>query len=306
MSRFGRSSVGNLAYPDDEPQRWDRERFERMRTRVPEEREREYVRFEERERAGPRTAVRDVSLDARIDRRSPRGGRFEERERFFEEDRFAPPARRRTDFMEEAIPAEIANRALAPYRRRSIVEREVEVPARRPARPQFLRRQSSLDTFDRRPVARYDDYRLPADVPIPLPIRRPRSPPRARYREEIEEVRYRDLPEVDEYRDIRVRRERSHRSRSHAANSARSSSSSSSSLEEVAPTPAPANVGKRGKTRMPKRLAHKKAIVELGYPFEEEDDFIIVQRALQKEHIDEIIEKSKSYREGAYNKNTMF
>jgi len=48
---------------------------------------------------------------------------------------------------------------------------------------------------------------------------------------------------------------------------------------------------------MPKRLAHKKAIVDLGYPFEEEDDFIIVQRALQKEHIDEIIEKSKGYRD---------
>jgi hypothetical protein len=295
MSRFGRSSVGNIPYADDEPQRWDRERFERMSRRAPDERD--YVRVAERERVGPRTAVRDVSLDERFDRRSPRGARYEERERFFEEDRFGPPARRRTDFMEEPLPAEIANRALAPYRRRSIVEREVDVPARRPARPTFLRRQSSLDTFDRKPISRYnDEYRIPADVPIPLPIRRPRSPPR-RFREEaFEEVRYRDLPEVDEYRDIRIRRERGHRSRSKAATSVRSSSSSSSSVEEVAP--APANVGKKGKTRMPKRLAHKKAIVELGYPFEEEDDFIIVQRALQKEHIDEIIEKSKGYRDG--------
>jgi hypothetical protein len=36
----------------------------------------------------------------------------------------------------------------------------------------------------------------------------------------------------------------------------------------------------------------------MGLPFEDEGDFIIVQRALKKVHIDEIIEKSKSYKEG--------
>jgi hypothetical protein len=275
MSRY-RSSTGNLAFADDEPQRWDRDRFERIRSRGPEERD--LFRYQEHERVGPRGGHRDVAIEERVDARSPRGARFQERERFFEDDRFGPPARRRTDFMEEPIPAEVANRALAPYRRRSrsIVERDiVDVPVRR-QRPQFIRRQSSLDTFDRAPAPRYlDDYRLPADVPIPLPIRRPRSPPR-RYREEaFEEIRYRDLPEkdFDEYRDIRVRRERHGRHRSHSrpARSARSvSSSSSDSVEEVVTTPAPPLIGKRGKTRMPKRLAHKKAVVEMGLPFEEE------------------------------------
>jgi hypothetical protein len=84
----------------------------------------------------------------------------------------------------------------------------------------------------------------------------------------------------------------------------RSASSSSSSFEEIevappAPAPAPPpQIGKKGKTRMPKRLAHKKAVAELGIPFEEEDDFLIIQRALAKENIDEIIEKSKIYKEG--------
>jgi len=48
---------------------------------------------------------------------------------------------------------------------------------------------------------------------------------------------------------------------------------------------------------MPKRLVKKQAVIELGYPFEEEDDFIIVKRALEKEHIDEIIKISENYKE---------
>jgi len=48
---------------------------------------------------------------------------------------------------------------------------------------------------------------------------------------------------------------------------------------------------------MPKRLVKKQAVIELGYPYEEEDDFIIVKRALEKEHIDEIIKISENYKE---------
>jgi hypothetical protein len=48
---------------------------------------------------------------------------------------------------------------------------------------------------------------------------------------------------------------------------------------------------------MPKRLVRKEAIINLGYPFEEEEDFIIVQRALDKEHIDEVIRISEQYKE---------
>jgi hypothetical protein len=242
---------------------------------------------------------------ARVAERPPPRSRYEERDRYYEEERFAPPSRRRSDFLDEPSAAEVANRALAPYRRRPIVEREPSPPLRRPARPQFLRRQSSLDTFDRRAMPRYgDEYRIPAEVPIPLPMRRPRSPPRRRHPdEEFEETRFKEGPGFEEYRDIRVRRERhgGHRSRSRAAASVRSDSSSSSSFEEIAPAPAQPQIGKKGKTRMPKRLAHKKAVAELGIPFEEEDDFLIIQRALAKENIDEIIEKSKIYKEGKFN-----
>jgi len=48
---------------------------------------------------------------------------------------------------------------------------------------------------------------------------------------------------------------------------------------------------------MPKRLVKKQAVIELGYPFEEDDDFIIVRRALEKEQIDEVIKISESYKD---------
>ena len=143
----------------------------------------------------------------------------------------------------EPIQSEVAiTTAVTPYRRKSIVEQEVDVPIPRPRprpRPQIIRRQSSLDTFDRRPFPRYgDQYHIPADVPVPLPIRRPRSPPRERdrYRErEFEEIRYRDLEpqSFEEYEDIRIRREKSSgpQRRKSAAKSA--ASTSSSSFEEV-------------------------------------------------------------------------
>ncbi len=287
MSRYRSTSVTI----DDEPQRWDREKFEKYRSRGPVERD--VFRYEERDQPGPRASVRDVAVEDRIDRRGSRG-RYDEDIRYFEEDRYTP-GRRRMDFIDEPLSAEVANRALAPYRRREVPQG----PVRRPPRPQFIRRQSSLDTFDRRPMPRYgDEYRLPPNVPIPLPIRRHHSPPR-RYREEYEDISFRDLPaqgrDYEEYRDIRIKSDR--QSRSRATASVRSSSSSSSSFEEIT-VPETPKIGKKGKTRMPKRLVHKKVIIEMGLPFEDEGDFIIVQRALAKAHIDEIIEKSKSYKDG--------
>jgi len=269
MSAY-RSSDPALAYGDlpPGPQRWDRERFDR------------YSRggYDDRDyhRPPPRRESRFVEADV-VERSGPR--RFEERERFVEEDRYAGPPRRRTEFLDEPIPAEVANRALAPYRRKSIVEREVDIETLRRPRPQIIRRQSSLDTFDRRPLPRYgDEYYIPADVP--LRVRRP-EPPRDRVRErEFEEIRYRDLePDAyDEYEDIRIRRERSRGPRrvsvsaSRASKSVRSASSSSSSFEEVEAVEEKKEIliGKRGKTRMPKRLAHRQVIIDLGLPFEEE------------------------------------
>ncbi|KAF2141414.1 uncharacterized protein K452DRAFT_288112 [Aplosporella prunicola CBS 121167] len=336
---FGyRSSTGALDRYDDyddpplRPERWDRDKFERMSRRPADERE--LFRVEERDTYGPR-ARRDVALEERFESRPPRS-RFDERDRYPEEDRFDRRPGRRPDFLdrEEPTPSEIANRALAPYRRKSVVDRDYSPPARRPPRPSMIRRQSSLDTFDRRPLRRYEaereDWRPPANIDIPLPIRRRpsrerrRSPPRDRYgEEEFEEVRYRDTePDYKEdYREVEIRREKrrprrrrgdSHGGRSSArsesrygapstrsesryrAPSTRSSTSSFEEIREVSPVHLP---GKRGKTRMPRRLVHRNALIQLGYPFEEEENFLIVKRALEKEQIDEVIKISETYKE---------
>lgn len=326
MSRFGgaRHSSDDLAY-GAEPNRWDRDRFERFR-REPEQRE--TIRITERD-TPRRTDVR-IEERERETRKAP--GRFrDEREfEFLEEERYGPPARiipRRSDrdLFGDEDPREIAERSLAPYRRKSIVEREIDIN-RGPARPGMIRRQSSLDTFDRRPIRRErEEYRIPPNVPIPLPRRR--SPSRARQSEydEFEDIHYRDYTPQG-YRDVEITRERSkskvRRRRDRAKSDLRSistrSSSSSESFEKVSRHSSPSperKVGKKGKTRMPKRLVRKEAVIELRYPFEEEvrehrtcifwctftdslsqDDFIIVGRALEKEQIDEVIRISENYK----------
>jgi hypothetical protein len=281
-----RASTGDLSYMEDPPvrERWDRDRFERMRGGRARD-ERDHYRFQEHERFPG--GHRDIDFHEDIDRH---GRNVIEKERFREDERFDRPSRRRNELFEESTPSEIANRALAPYRRKSVVEKDIDIHIareKRPARPQYIRRQSSLDTFDRRPLPRYGDveryereeWRPPTNVPIPLPIReRRRSPPR--YREEdFEEVHYRDVerePRREEYREVEIKREKSRRrrSRSKAARSIAASSvrsSSSSSFEEVEPVRSV--VGRKGKTRMPKRLVKKQAIIELGYPYEEEVSF---------------------------------
>ena len=55
---------------------------------------------------------------------------------------------------------------------------------------------------------------------------------------------------------------------------------------------------KKGKTRMPKRLVRREAIMDLGYPFDEEDDFFVLRTALEKEQIDEVMKISESYKDG--------
>lgn len=323
MSRFG----GGPRYSDDNlgrgeiPQRWDRDRFERFGERGgPPARFEEDYRYSERDRPGRR----DIAVADRIDERGP-GGAYYERDRYVEEDRFAPSAgrpRRRTDreLFGDVDPREIAEMALQPYRRKSIGRQdEVEFERRvAPPRPGLLRRQSSLDTFDRRP-ARYekerDDYRLPAYQPVPLPIRR---------HEDIyeEEPRYR--APVD-YREVEIQRERSvHRRRgddarseapTHKTKSTRAksvttrrtspSSESSESFEEVDKAEsiresiAETRRGfKKGKTRMPKRLVRSEAIQDLGYPYDEEENFYVLRIALEKDQIDEVIKISEQYKEG--------
>jgi hypothetical protein len=302
-SNYGRHSSIDLGYAEEaQTQRWDRDRFENYARRGPPApvQERETFRFTEHDRPGRQ----DIHIEDRIDRGPPprreRGG--------FAEDSYGPAARpRRSDreLFGDRDPRELAELQLAPYRRKSIVDREFEYrESRNIPRPGGLqRRQSSLDTFDRRPLRQYerDEYRIPPGVPIPLPRRRsPSRGPPGRYYEEEEEydqVRYRDPSPQDSYRDVEIMREKSvHRRRGprsraksdarsvttkRSGKTARSSSSSSSSSSSASSTtqvsrhssPGPPKVGKKGKTRMPKRLVRKEAIINLGYPFEEEVRF---------------------------------
>lgn len=286
-----RSSTGNLDVYDDAPtsnrgggQRWDRDRFERMsggRGGGGGRRSQDDFFFHEQDRGGRR----ELDIHAEFDRRGPP---VKERDRYREDDRYYD--RRSRYDLQEPTASEVANQALAPYRRKSVVERDYDIEidthrSRRPARPQYHRRQSSLDTYDRRPGPRYGDvymerdvYRAPANVPIPLPIReRHHSPPR--YRDEVyEEDRYveRERPSrqperVEEYREVEVHRAKSRRRRSPSRSTVVQSvaaSSSTSSFEEV--KLARAEWGKKGKTRLPKRLCKVQAVIDLQYPYEEE------------------------------------
>ena len=146
---------------------------------------------------------------------------------------------------------------------------------------------------------------MPAYTPIPLPIRRPE-----------EEYYYEHHHHPDEnYREVEIKRERSvHRRRGRAKShksskapstkaastvrSSSSSSSSSSSYEESRVSTSPPRVGKKGKTRMPKRLVHRDALHDLAYPYDEEEDFFMLRIALEKDQIDEVIKISEMYKAG--------
>ncbi len=278
-------------------ERWDSERFEieRDRARFEERFEERDTRFAARGPLGEQ--VRERSVDEVYERRGPRG---------FEEDRYD----RRTYYDDE--PRYEPERRTGRERGQSItIERErarerfpSPSPPRRgpPARPTFLRRQSSLDTFDRKPLTRYappprEEYGPPARyipevrppplTPIPLPRSRGLPPPRRHAErelyDEIEIVEpeyygddyYRGAPERIREREIIRRRRRSKSKESRHSHSVRGSvrsesvdsSSSSSSTTEVSVR---SEFPKKGKTRMPARLVSKKAIADLGYPFEEE------------------------------------
>jgi len=251
-------------YGDRGPQRWDNDRFTR-----------ETVRYEEdrspRRGSGLGPRPRERSVDEVYERRvsGPRGyeedDRVRERIVYDDEPRYRP--RRESVTIEK--------------------EREREVyspPPRRAPRPGLLRRQSSLDTFDRKPFPRYEreeygpparreDFR-PAYVPPPLPRSRALPPPRRYAERDFEEIKisepdyygdeeYRPYPErVREREIVRTRR------RSPSRESAKSSSSSSTvSSEKVV---VEKKFPRRGKTRMPAKLVSLKAIIELGYPYEKE------------------------------------
>jgi hypothetical protein len=152
-----------------------------------------------------------------------------------------------------------------------------------PPRPGLLRRQSSLDTFDRRPMRRYDyddddDFRRrppPPVIPVPIPQRSPPRYSRPRYADrDYDDIR---IAEPEYYGDDEFR---GYREREWIRQRSRHRSSSSSSSEEEEKKGKKGKKGKKeskeksyprkGKTRMPKNLAHTKVLFNLGYPFYEE------------------------------------
>ncbi|KAK4155603.1 hypothetical protein C8A00DRAFT_13373 [Chaetomidium leptoderma] len=353
-----RTADPDLARPDRDAERWDRGRYEheRDRDRYSDVRE----RFEEDDdhvyaRRGPPSRppplrddrsppLHDDDDDVVIRERS------RERRRVVYEDeppsefrrRPSPPPdfRRRPspppDFRRRpSPPPEFRRRPHSPppgevERSRVVIEKEryrSPSPAPPPRRPaQLLRRQSSLDTFDRKPARRYwereeygpparrDDYRPPPYVDIPLPRAKALPPPRVyAEREHFDEIqvsdphRYGDddfhaYPEkVREKEIIRTHRRTRSRSRESRATSrrrarSRSLSSSSSSSSGGTSLAARSEYPKKGKTRIPARLVSKRALIDLEYPFVEEGNTIIVQKALGQQNIDDLLKLSDDYK----------
>jgi hypothetical protein len=299
-------------------ERWDRDRYlyERDRDRYGDERR---ERFEEHDHVYSRGGagagrVRDHS-DERHDRRHRQYDNDFVRDRGFYDDepRFVP--------RREPPPGDYDRRVAFEKEKEREYVRDVSPP---PRRPTMLRRQSSLDTFDRlpRPIDRLyereeygqlarredirredirreeerrDDFRAPAYVPIPLPRTRALPPPR-RYvdREYYDEIKiaepdhygdeeFRSYPErIREREVVKTRRRRnrsrdSHTTRTYSHRSSSRSSSTSRSSSRSGGTTVKSEYPKKGKTRIPAKLASRRALIDLGYPFLEEVSSILGQ-----------------------------
>lgn len=242
---------------------WDRERFlyERDRDRFGDERSR-YEEDDRYYRGGSTSRHRDLSVDDRYERKPSRP---------FDDDIVIRDSRR--VYYDDEPPRSVRHRSPPPdleRDRRVVIERERVRSPSPPPRPTLLRRQSSLDTFDRRPKflyeeerygppARREDFRPRPYEPIPLPRTRALPPPR-RFadREYYDEIRvsdpdyygdeeYRSYPERVREREIIRTKRRDHspsaksakssrtgRTRSHKSNSVRSSSRSSTTTSSSA------------------------------------------------------------------------
>lgn len=306
MSRFGRDprhSSGDLAYGDFyerennsgggrwDPERLTRERERAARTRGPALVERDryeehdyYERPSRENQAGFGGRRRETSTDGFYGRESGRAApsRFVEKDKFVFEDTYGPPARRRESvrYREEETDSFDGSPArggqLIPFedRRRSINKDFGPSPRRAPPRPGgLIRRQSSLDTFDRRPLPRYAAPREPPEtIVIPQSARR-RSPTRYVERD-FEETRALRPERFDDdefrgYREREVSIARRRRADSEARFVEQDTFVEKDTFEieeDDREKPYP----RKGKTKMPARLVNKKAIIELGYPFEQE------------------------------------
>ncbi|KAK3682387.1 hypothetical protein B0T22DRAFT_282281 [Podospora appendiculata] len=342
-----RSSAPDLERLDrdrgERSERWDRDRFvlEKDRDRYGDVRE----RFEEDQdhvytRDGPprRAQSRAPSHPPPRDR-SEVGDRFDRRFRASDDEEFLLRERRQVAYEDE--PRIIRRRPSPPesVARRIVLEKErtrFRSPSPLPRRPgQLLRRQSSLDTFDRerKPIPKFyereeygaparrerEEYRAPPYMPIPLPRSRGLPPPRVyAEREFVEEIQVSDphrfgdddfrAPEVvrekevirtrrrNRSRESRTSRATSHSHRGRSRSSSKSSVSVSSSSSGGTAVTSKSEYPKKGKTRIPARLVSKRALIELGYPYVEEGNTIIVQKALGQQNIDEVLRLSDEYK----------
>lgn len=139
-------------------------------------------------------------------------------------------------------------------------------------RPTLLRRQSSLDTFDRAANRRVQDYSRwdreedygPPVIPV-APRRRAASRVRPVEPEpELDEI---SVAEPDYYGDERFRKIRQQeRERSSTPRGRRNTLREQVVHEKVESRPFP----HRGRTRIPKRFVHPRALIDLGYPYDDE------------------------------------
>lgn len=245
-------SEGNLPYRDPPPQRWDSDRFAR-----------------ERDLRGPPVLDRPpYDYGAAPSRRTP----VYEDERYYEDDRYGPrnSVERKQYYHESEYYDPRAQRGqMVPYAARQEA----------PPRPGILRRQSSLDTFDRQPTRRsydYDDGYRPARPNPPrelIPVPPPTSPPQRhpRYEQYYDDVRVQD-PDYygdDGFREYREKEWVSRKARNSPSPDRRTVKEEfieEKREEIVQEKPYP----RRGKTRMPKRLVSTKVLFDLGYPYYEE------------------------------------
>lgn len=288
MSRYGnpRSSGSSLNFVGGGggTERWDQERFARERehferSRAPpvHERERyeEHDHFEFRRDSGGRR--RESSVDIFIgDKGAGRGERHEDKDFFLKRERYGPPARiprgggqRYYEDELNSVDDSPSRGQMIPFERRRrlgvTAGRGPGMMARRPpGMPTLIRRQSSLDTFDRKPMRRLREP--PETIVIPTPTRRQRSPPRYVERFHDEEIRIAE-PEYYGDEEFRGYKEREVVRRRKAGSEVEYRETEETyEVEDGVELPYP----RKGKTKMPKRLVNNRAIIELGYAFEEE------------------------------------
>lgn len=249
-------------------ERWDRDRldsYDRQRPPRP-----------PHPPSGPeRDPYDDREYYQRTERRDPSPRRERERVIYAERDRYEIPSRPRYRYDDEA---DRSAGAMVPRPREE--EREIDIEIRRreynrsppsplPApprefeRPRFVRRQSSLDTYDRKPMPKYGDVARVREETVMIPASRHRSPPR-----------YRSPPRFDEYEEIgideRDREFAGYREREISRVRTRKEGPDYEIEEREEIIEETRNLPKRGKTKMPIRLVNTEVLIKLDYPFEQQ------------------------------------